>query len=150
MLALLHSMPPTCSWPPPTHTSAGDSGHSRASLVSLLWGHCSFLLGPGAHKVLFVPSKNLFPHSCVGSDSYMMGLMATSSKRAYAVPKSASPWAPAPALWAPAPAALHCWPIPPQETLKHSSVPVSVGSLGPGAHKVCLSPLNVSGRYVWF
>ena len=24
--------------------------------VSLLWGHCSFLLGPGVHKVLFVPS----------------------------------------------------------------------------------------------
>ena len=23
--------------------------------VSLLWGHCSFLLGPGAHKFLFVP-----------------------------------------------------------------------------------------------
>ena len=29
--------------------------------VSLLGGHCSFLLGPGAHKVLFVPSKSLFP-----------------------------------------------------------------------------------------
>ena len=29
--------------------------------VSLLWGHCSFLLGLGAHKVLFVPSKSLFP-----------------------------------------------------------------------------------------
>ena len=29
----------------------------------------------------------------------------------------------------------------------HSSVSVSVGSLGPGAHKVCLSPLNISGRY---
>ena len=28
--------------------------------VSLLWGHCSFLLGPGAHKVLLVPSKSLF------------------------------------------------------------------------------------------
>ena len=28
--------------------------------VSFLWGHCSFLLGPGMHKVLFVPSKNLF------------------------------------------------------------------------------------------
>ena len=28
--------------------------------VSLLWGHCSFLLGPGVHKVLFVPSKSLF------------------------------------------------------------------------------------------
>ena len=32
--------------------------------VSLLWGHCSFLLGPGAHKVLFVPSKSLFPVLC--------------------------------------------------------------------------------------
>ena len=31
--------------------------------VSLLWGHCSFLLGPGAQKVLFVPSKSLFPSS---------------------------------------------------------------------------------------
>ena len=29
--------------------------------LSLLWGHCSFLLGPGAHKLLFVPSKSLFP-----------------------------------------------------------------------------------------
>ena len=29
--------------------------------VSLLWGHCSFLLGPGGHKVLFVPSESLFP-----------------------------------------------------------------------------------------
>ena len=29
--------------------------------VSLLCGHCSFLLGPGAHKVLFVPSTSLFP-----------------------------------------------------------------------------------------
>ena len=32
-----------------------------------------------------------------------------------------------------------------QETLKHSSVSVSVGSLGPGAHKVCLSPLSIPG-----
>ena len=29
--------------------------------VSLLWDHCSFLLGPGTHKVLFVPTKSLFP-----------------------------------------------------------------------------------------
>ena len=29
--------------------------------VSLFWGHCSFLLGPSAHKVLFVPSQSLFP-----------------------------------------------------------------------------------------
>ena len=29
--------------------------------VSLLLDHSSILLGPGAHKVLFVPSKSLFP-----------------------------------------------------------------------------------------
>ena len=33
----------------------------RQVWVSLLWGHCSSLLCPGAHKVLFVPSKSLFP-----------------------------------------------------------------------------------------
>ena len=32
--------------------------------VSLLWGHCSFLLGHGAHKVLFVPCKAVSPVQC--------------------------------------------------------------------------------------
>ena len=59
--------------------------------VSLLWGHCSFLLGPGMHKVLFVPSKSLFPQSCVSSGHSIVGLMATSSKGAYAIPRSAAP-----------------------------------------------------------
>ena len=31
--------------------------------------------------------------------------------------------------------------------LKHSSVSVSVGSLGPDVHKICLSPLNEKERY---
>ena len=65
--------------------------------VSLLWGHCSFLLGPGARKVLFVPSKSLFPLSCVSSGGSMVGLTVTSSKRAYAIPRSTAPRAPAPA-----------------------------------------------------
>ena len=47
--------------------------------------------------------------------------MATSSKRAYAIPRSTAPRALAPT-------AVHYWPIPPQETLKHSSVSVSRGS----------------------
>ena len=42
------------------------------------------------------------------------------------------------------PAAGHCSPVPLQETLKHSSGSVSVGSLGPSAHKVFLSPLRIS------
>ena len=33
----------------------------RQIWLSLLWGPCSFLLGPGVHKVLYVPSKSLFP-----------------------------------------------------------------------------------------
>ena len=67
--------------------------------VSLLWGHCSFLLGPGVHKVLFVPSKCLFPQLCVSSGSSMVGLMGTSSKRAYSIPRSAAPRGPAPWQW---------------------------------------------------
>ena len=31
----------------------------RKAWVSLLWGHFSFLLGPGVHKLFFVPSKSL-------------------------------------------------------------------------------------------
>ena len=53
-------------------------GTHRQVWVSLLWGHCSLLLGPGVHKVLFAPSKSLFPQSCVSSDSSVVGLMETS------------------------------------------------------------------------
>ena len=60
--------------------------------------------------------------------------MVTSSKQTYAKPTPR----------APVPVADHCQPIPPQEMFKHSSVSVSVGSLGPGAQKVCLSPLSIS------
>ena len=43
--------------------------------------------------------------------SSLVELMATSSKRAYATPRTATPRAPV---------VVHCWPVPPQETLKHS------------------------------
>ena len=46
-----------CRPMPPPETP----GHSWASLGQSLVGHCSFLLDPGAHKFLFVPSKSLFP-----------------------------------------------------------------------------------------
>ena len=58
----------------------------------------------------------------------------------------------------PHPGLLHPEPLPlrqatailPQETLcfsKHSSGSASVGSLGPGLNKVCLSPPSVYGGY---
>ena len=40
---------------------------NRTVWLSFLWGHCSFLVSPGAHNVLFVLSKNLFPQSCRSS-----------------------------------------------------------------------------------
>ena len=36
----------------------------RQLWLCLLWGYCSFLLAPGVHKVLFVPSKCLYPQFC--------------------------------------------------------------------------------------
>ena len=73
--------PQPCSRPPLIHTSARDSWTllGKSGSVSR-GGHCSFLLGPGVHKVLFVPSKSLFPQSCVSSGGSVLGLMATSSR----------------------------------------------------------------------
>ena len=84
-----HAVPPTlqqATTDPCLHQRLLDT-HGQL-LVSLWWGHCSLFLGPGTNKVLFVPSKSLFPHSCVSSGSSVVGLMATSSKRAYATPRS--------------------------------------------------------------
>ena len=120
-------------------------GHSEASLGQSLVGSPLLSLGPGAHNALFVPSKSLFPQSCVISGSSMVELMATSSKRAYSIPKYAAPRAPAPE-------AGHCWPIPPQETLKHSKAGLAQSLWDLLVHtRPCLSPLSVSGGYgIWF
>ena len=59
--ALLHSVPPTlqqATADPCLCWRLLDT--HRQVWVNLLWGHCSFFLGPGLHKVLFVPSKSLF------------------------------------------------------------------------------------------
>ena len=97
MYALLHSVPPTLQ-----QTATDPCLHQRLLnthgqvWVSLLWGHHSFLPGPGVHKVLFVPSKSLFPQSCVSSGGSLVGLMATSSKKAYAIRRYTLPTAPDP------------------------------------------------------
>ena len=128
-----------CTWPasghcwptPPPETP----GHSWASLGKSLVG--SLLLSPGSWGTQgFVCAlKGLFPHSWVSSGGSMVGLMVTSSKRAYAIAKSAAPRAHTPL-------ASHYWPIPLQKTLNRSSGSVSVGSLGPGVHKVLFVPFK--------
>ena len=93
--------PQPSSRPPRTHTSAGDSwtvtGKSGQSLVG------SLLLYPGSwctQGSVCALQESIF-QSCVSSGSSMVRLMATSSKRAYAIPRSAAPRAPVPA-------AVHC------------------------------------------
>ena len=142
MYTLLHSVPPTL------HQATADSclqwrllvthGHAW---VSFLCGHCSFLLGPGAHKVLFVPSKSLFPQSCVSSGGSVVGLMVTSSKRAYASTLVFS---------APDPAAGLCQPMPLLETpgLPAKCGPASCGVAAPFSWvlvhtRFCLCPPRV-------
>ena len=94
MQTLLHSVPPAATDPHLCQRLLDTHGQVW---VRILWGHFSFLLGPDAHKVLFVSSQSLFPQFCVSSAGSMVGLMATSSKRAYAIPRSTAPRAPAPA-----------------------------------------------------
>ena len=104
MQALQQSVTPTlqqATADPHLHQRLLDT--HRQVWVSLLWVHCFFLLGPGAHKVLFGPSKSLFSKPYVRSGSSLVGLMVTSSKRTYCVPKSAAPRAPVPV-------AVHCFP----------------------------------------
>ena len=81
-----------CRPTPPLETP----GHSWASLGQSLVGSLLLSLGSWCPKVLFMPFKSLFPQSCVSSGSSIVGLMVTSSKRAYAIPRSAAPRAPAP------------------------------------------------------
>ena len=82
-----------CSRPLPTHASAGDSWTLTGKLVSLLWGHCSFLLG--VHKALFVPSKSLFPQSCVSSwrrQWYPTPVLLPGKSHGWSSLEGCSPW----------------------------------------------------------
>ena len=75
--------------------------HSRASLCQSLVG--SLLLSPGSWcpKGSVCALQESVSQSYISSGSSMVGLMTTSSKRAYAIPKSAAPKAPVPV-------AVHC------------------------------------------
>ena len=77
--ALLHSVPPAllqATVNPPLYqrlwTLLGKSGSVSCGVTTPF----SWVL---VHKVLFVPSKSLFPQSCVSSGGSMVGLMVTSS-----------------------------------------------------------------------
>ena len=118
-----------------THASAGDSWTLRASLGHSLVG--SRILSPGSWYTqgsVYALQESV-SQSCVSSGGSMVGLMVTSSKRAYAIPRPAAPRAPAPQQSTADPYLLNRQP--------NTVLAQSLGSLGPGVHKVCLNPLSV-------
>ena len=90
-----------CSRPLLTHASAGDFWTLTSKSGPVSCGVTALFSWVLVCTRFFVPSKSLFPQSCMSSGSSMVGLMATFSKRAYAIPKSAAPRAPDPM-------AVHC------------------------------------------
>ena len=140
----LHTVPPTlqqATTDPHFHQGLLDT-HGRV-WVSLLWGHCSFFLGPGTQGSVcsLQESVSWVLWSSRGS---MVGLMATSSKRAYTIPRSTAPRAPVPE-------AVLCRPITPQGTLKHRSVSVSVGVSGSWSTQGIFEPSEcLWWVWVWF
>ena len=116
----------TLSGPNPAPRLHQTPGHSQASLGQSLVG--SLLLSPGfwciQGSVCALP-ETVFPVSSGGS---MVGLTTTSSRRTYAIP---APRAPAPQ---------HSF----RRRRSNTVLAVSVGSLGPGVHKACLSPPSIS------
>ena len=126
MHALLHSVPPSlkqATTKPCLHHMSGSVSCGATTPFSWVLVHTSFCL---------CPQESVSP--VLSSHGSMVGLMVTSSKRTYAIPKSAAPRAPAHA-------AGHCWPVPPQETLRHSSDSVC----GLGVRFVPFSGLSSSG-----
>ena len=89
--------PESCSRAPSPHASTGDSwtppGKSGQSLVG------SLLLSPGScwAQGSVCALQESISQSFVSSGGSMMRLMTTSSRRAYVIPRSAAPRAPAPA-----------------------------------------------------
>ena len=132
--ALPRSVPPACSshhrpTPPP-----GTPGHSWASLGHV-WGHCSFLLGPSAHKVLFELSKSLFP-----SPGYVLAALWWGY------------WRPPPRGLMPRPGLLNPEPLPLRQATadphllrrhSHSSGSASVGSW-------CIQGLFEPSKHLWW
>ena len=109
--------------------------------VSLLWGHCSFLLGPDLHKVFFCAlQESVSPVLCKFWQLYD-GVNGYLPKRAYAISRSAVPRAPAPVAGRPL---VTCTSSGDTHTLKGRSGSFAVGS--PDVHKVLFEP----SEHLWW
>ena len=140
MQALLPSVPPALQQPPLTHTSTRDSwtltGKSRSVSCGVTTLFSWVLV---CTSFSFCPPRVCFPVLCkfwqlydgVNGNLLQEGLRHTQAC----------------CTQSPCPRSSPLLTQTPQEIPTHSSVSVSVGSLGLGLHKVCLSPLSISGGY---
>ena len=141
MHVLLHSVPPAlqqATTDPHVHWRLLDT--HRKVWVTLLWGHCSFSWVLVCTGFCLCPPRGCFPVLCkfwqlcggVNGDRLQEGLCHTQ----VCCTQSPCPWG---------------WALRTRtssgDTQTQFLVSVSVGSLGPGARRVGLSPLGISGRY---
>ena len=96
MYTLLHSVPQPYSRPPPTYASAGDSCTLMCKSGSVSFGVTApFFWVLVCTRFCVYPPRICFSALCKFGSS-IVGLMATSSKRVYAILRSAEPRAPVP------------------------------------------------------
>ena len=91
MHTLLHSVPPTLEQattdPCLCCRLLATHGHVWVSLFGVI-APFSWVL---VHTRFCLYPPRVFPQSCVSSDGFTVGLMSSSSKKAYAIPRSAAP-----------------------------------------------------------
>ena len=118
--------PQPCNRPPSTHASTGDSWTLTGKSGSVSCGITSLFFWVLVHtRFCLCPPSICFPSPLSSGDS-IVGLKKNFSKRAYAIPRSATQ--------SPCPWDSTLWTIPLQKTLKHNFVSISVWSLDPGVH----------------
>ena len=88
--------PRPCSRPPLTRTSAKDSWTLMGKSGAVSCGVTAPFSWVMVHTRCCLCPARLFPQSSVSSGGSVVGLMATSSERAYATPRSAASRAPVP------------------------------------------------------
>ena len=128
--------PQPCSRPPLTHASTGDSWTLLDKSGSVFSG----VTAPFSWVLVYTsfclcPPRVYFPVLCKFWQIYG-GVNGNLLQEGLCHTQVCCTQSPCPLLT--------CT-IPPQGMLKHSSVSVSMGSLSPGAYKVCLSPLSIYG-----
>ena len=126
MHALLHSVPPTLQ-----QATARDSRTPTGKSGSVSCGVAA--LSPGSWCTRFCCAlQESISQSCVSSGSSMVGLMATSSKRAFSHTQVCCTQSPCP-----------CGSPPPARTSAGDAQTQFCASLC--VHRVCLSSLSISG-----